>query len=243
MPRSRQYSNSLYHFTDSSKLIEQALQRCAFTLNYVREDFSFLDIPGPLSIAFPMLCFCDILDESTRLKLHAESYGNYALSLKKEWGFSKGIQPVHYLIPTSLFVTDLRSAFERACKLDDSEGDSTERDVSNFLVTVLAYAKPVFGPGKDGQRRCLEDECEWRYVPRNLEGLPPFLPEPSDKKLKNYQHTLWESNSILLSFSYEDIDGILVPSDDEVQRYIGVIDRLDATEDEKDMLKDKLRRL
>lgn len=242
VPPSKQYSDSLFHFTKDPELIAKPLQRCGFTLNYVREDFTYLGISGLSSVAFPMLCFCDILDERARLRPHEMNYGGFGIGLKKTWGRHKGVQPVHYLVPGSPFVKDLQAAFDIALQLDESESPSGERGVSDFLVTTLAYAKPVWGLDGEGKDYCFEDECEWRYVPSDLHGLPPFIPEPTDGMLANYRQTIWRPETFLLTFSYADVDSILVPTDEDVRRFIAIINELDATDDEKDMLKTKLRR-
>lgn len=242
VPPSKQYSDSLFHFVKDSKLIMLPLQRRGFTLNYVREDFSYLGIPGISSVAFPMLCFCDILEERARLQPHEVNYGKFGIGLKKTWGRDKGVQPVHYLMSGSPFVKDLQSAFGIALQLDESDSPSGERGVSDFLVTTLAYAKPVWGLNDKGENYCFEDECEWRYVPSNLDGIPPFIPEPTDGMLENYRKTIWRPETFLLPFSYEDVDSIMVPTDEDIKRFIAIINALDATDDEKDMLKTKLRR-
>lgn len=210
IPPSKQYSDSLFHFAKESFLISEALQRSSFTLNYVEEDFRYLGIPDLHLIAFPMLCFCDILEERARQRPHEERYGRYAIALKKDWGRKVGVQPVHYIVDTSPFTDDLRSAFEIAVELDGSEGASAEKDISNFLVTVFAYAKPAWDMENS---YCFEDECEWRYVPKELPNLPTFIPSPTKGALENYRQTIRQPSTFQLKFSYEDIDSILVPTD------------------------------
>ena len=60
--------------------------------------------------------------------------------------------------------------------------------------------------------------------------------------LENYRQTIWRPETFLLPFSYEDVDSIMVPTDEDIRRFIAIINGLDATDDEKDMLKTKLRR-
>ena len=59
---------------------------------YCVEDISYLKIPKLKRIAFPMKCFCDI--NMHRLDVHLGWYGYYGLAFSKEWGMSRGIQPI-----------------------------------------------------------------------------------------------------------------------------------------------------
>lgn len=213
-----------------------------FTLNYVKEDVRYLGIPQLDVIAFPMLCFCDIPAVPSRIKTHEDNYGEYGIGLSKAWGRSVGVQPVHYLVPGSPFVEDLQSSFKLASELDGSDAPMANRSISDFLVTVLAYAKPVWGRNKKGDGYCFEDECEWRYVPRNLGELPTFIPSPTEGMLTTYCLTIRRPETYLLKFEYGDIDSILVPTDADIRYFLGVINELDVDEDERDLLKTKLRR-
>lgn len=103
---SKQYSDNLYHFAKMPDRIISALVHKGFTLNYVVEDLSFLNIEQVSSIAFPMICFCDIALEETRLKPHRDQYGSYGIGLSKKWGMKNGVQPVHYILSTSPFAQD-----------------------------------------------------------------------------------------------------------------------------------------
>lgn len=72
--------------------------------------------------------------------------------------------------------------------------------------------------------------------------MPRFLPEPKDEKLGNFRQTLWMPSTYLLSFSYGDISDIFVP-EGEASSLNKAIDELDATKEEKQVLKTKVREI
>lgn len=239
---SQQYSDNLYHFDKKPDRIASALTRGGLTLNYVVEDLSFLGVEQICHVAFPMICFCDIVPEKNRLKPHMDQYGSYGIGLSKNWGREQGVQPVHYILPTSPYARDFSQAINAAFSATDSLDTEPTKTLCDFLVTNLAFAKPLWG-SNNGTNYCFEDECEWRFIPSDLAtGMPRFLPEPKDEKLDNFRQTLWMPSTYLLSFSYGDISDIFVP-EGEVSSLHKVIDELDATKEEKQVLKTKVREI
>lgn len=237
---SKQYSNHLYHFDREPDRIIETLKHKGFTLNYVIEDFSYLNIKALEQVAFPMLCFCDIPDKENRLESHKTLYGKYGIGLTKNWGNRHGIQPVHYIVPQSPFACDLKQAIETAFSINPASAQSETITLSDFLVTILAYAKPLWGLN-DKASYCFEDECEWRFIPSDLApNLPRFIPHPGKDKLENYQKTLWRQETYLLEFGYEDISSIFVAAG-ESQDFCNAIDYFDTTPDNKNKLKMKIR--
>lgn len=239
---SQQYSDNLYHFDKKPDRIASALTRGGLTLNNVVEDLSFLGVEQICHVAFPMICFCDIVPEKHRLKPHMDQYGSYGIGLSKNWGREQGVQPVHYILPTSPYARDFSQAINAAFSATDSLDTEPTKTLCDFLVTNLAFAKPLWG-SNNGTNYCFEDECEWRFIPSDLAiDMPRFLPEPKDEKLDNFRQTLWMPSTYLLSFSYGDISDIFVP-EGEVSSLHKVIDELDATKEEKQVLKTKVREI
>lgn len=237
---SQQYSDNLYHFDKKPDRIVNALAQGGLTLNYVVEDLSFLGVEQIGSVAFPMICFCDIAPENDRLKPHMDQYGTYGIGLSKNWGKEHGVQPVHYILPTSPYARDFRQAVDAAFSSIDKLEDEPARTLCDFLVTNLAFAKPLWGTN-NGTDYCFEDECEWRFIPSNLPtGMPRFLPQPEINTLSNYRQTLWRPSTYLLDFSYGDVSDIFVPKG-EAPTLHKAIDKLDAREGEKKALKTKVR--
>lgn len=239
---SRQYSNCLYHFDKNPNRILDTLNNRGFTLNYVVEQFSFLNAKGLSTVAFPMICFCDIIGETARLEPHMRLYGKCGIGMTKEWGRKHGVQPVHYVQPTSPFSQDLRQAIDAASSLNlvAVETSAEASILSDFLITTLAFTKPLWGIN-DGTDYCFEDECEWRFIPTDLPlELPRFIPQPGSDQLDNYKRTLWLPDTYLLRFTYEDISDIFV-GEAGAQVFCDAINELDATTHEKDLLKTKIR--
>ena len=239
---SQQYSDNLYHFDKGPDRIVSALTRRGLTLNYVVEDLSFLGVEQIGKVAFPMICFCDIVPEKNRLKPHMDQYGSYGIGLSKNWGRKNGVQPVHYILPTSPYARDFSQAIIAAFSAIDSLDTEPANTLCDFLVTNLAFAKPLWG-SNNGTNYCFEDECEWRFIPSDIAtGMPRFLPEPKDEMLDNYRRTLWMPSTYLLSFSYGDVSDIFVP-EGEASSLLKAINELDATQEEKRVLKTKVREI
>ena len=72
--------------------------------------------------------------------------------------------------------------------------------------------------------------------------MPRFLPEPKDEMLDNYRRTLWMPTTYLLSFSYGDVNNIFAPEGEASSLY-KAINELDATKEEKQVLKTKVREI
>lgn len=234
---STQFSDSLFRFDPEPDRLIAALQNGGFTLNYVLEDFFYLGISGLSKIAFPMICFCDIPDRDGRLGPHMNHYGHFGIGLRKEWGIAKGMQPVHYLADGSPFAEDLRNAIGAAAELSSTRKRGNIGTLASFLVSTLAYLKPVYGIN-DGKNYCFEDECEWRYIATSLPpDMPSVLPNPGDSELQNFSITLRHPKTHLLKFDYGDITRIFVNSPAERQHFEGIISGLGVDGEEKSRLK------
>lgn len=237
---SKQFSDHLYHFDKGPDRIIDALLRGGFTLNYVVEDYAYLGVDSLGRVAFPMLCFCDIADEKPKLELHMKQYGDYGIGLSKEWGKRQGVQPVHYILPGSPFALDFAQAINAAMALGEEPRGQEIEALADFLITTMAYAKPLWGID-NGKQYCYEDECEWRFIPSDLpQGLPRLIPDPSDGQLENYKGTLWRPQSYLLDFSYDEVSDIFVKKGMSPQ-ICGIINQLDISAEEKDLLKTRVR--
>ena len=209
-------------------------------MNYVVEDLSFLGVEQICRVAFPMICFCDIVPKKDRLQPHIDQYGTYGIGLSKNWGKEHGVQPVHYILPTSPYARDFRQAANAAFSAIGSLETEPAKTLCDFLVTNLAFAKPLWGTN-NGTDYCFEDECEWRFIPSDLAtGMPRFLPQPEAEMLGNYRKTLWRPSTYLLDFSYGDVSDLFVP-EGETPSLHEAIDKLDATEEEKKALKTKVK--
>ena len=235
-----QHSDNLYHFNRKPTRLLNALKSGGFTLNYVEEDFSFLGLSQIQKVAFPMMCFCDIVSDE-RIKPHMSNYGHWGIGLSKAWGKRAGIQPVHYLIPESPFFRDLITALDIALNIDEAEITPEMEILSDFLVTTLAYSKPTYGT-MNNKLYCFEDECEWRYIPSNLpDGLETILVNPNNDLLTNHRGTIWFAKTCLLRFEYADITDIFVPDDPSVTTMTEAINALPIDSRNKERLRNSVR--
>lgn len=245
---SQQFSDCLYNFAPEPTRFYNALSNKGFTLNYVDEDVRYLNIPDLEHLAIAMICFCDIPTERSRILPHLGQYGRYGIGISKSWGVARGVQPVHYLSIGSPFCDDLREAYDAASSICDiCVPGSPEDTVSAFLTTTLAYAKPTYEERDDHKyyRRgySYEDECEWRFVPRNLPGLNPVFRCQSDDLLDNYSHTLRMPETFLLRFEYQDITDLILPPGSAVDEMVRFIGGLSVDDVAKESLKMKIRTL
>ena len=186
---SHQFSDCLYNFSGAPDRFYAALEKGGFTLNYVVEDVKYLGVEGLERLAIAMLCFCDIPTERHRMLPHLEQYGRFGIGLTKNWGIRHGVQPVHYLSSGSPYCEDLREAFAAAMEIHRAHVDgSPEAIVSSFLATTLAYVKPTYEERPDNGDYTLgysfEDECEWRFVPRDLHDYKVILSNPYESDLQ-----------------------------------------------------------
>ena len=165
-------SNLLFHFTKSIDVLISILENGFWPMT-ANEDISFMMPKYEKAIVgIPMVCFTDIPIELT--KEHRKQYGEYGIGLKKEWGISKGLNPICYIIKNS----EMYKAYnhlqwiiqQNALKLDNGK-----KDRENILVTmnaVMNFAGHLKEYSADPtlNSKPFYDEREWRY-------LPPFKDE------------------------------------------------------------------
>ena len=208
-------SNTLLHFTDTRQNLVSIL-RDEFRPHYSLEDFSILRNKPPgapgLTVAFPMVCFCDI--PLSQAKEHMRVYGRYALGLRKEWGMSHYLTPVLYAhadTPTTRRLPDLLATALTA-------GESRDVILAH-AARLLFLSKPYRGPfWRRGQ--LLDDvvfynEREWRFIPADdtafrvltKEGFDdPAIRREADAAVSHFQ----------LTFTPSDIKYVIVESEDEI---------------------------
>ena len=104
-----QSANTLFHFEKKSEYLFSIIEKMAIVPRYCVEDIDYLDI-GIEEIAYPMLCFCDI--NLHKIQEHMNFYGQYGIAFSKQWGISRGIQPIQYVNPNSILRHDFTEAFQ-----------------------------------------------------------------------------------------------------------------------------------
>lgn len=212
-------ADTLFTFTPKLEFLIPYIKNKMISPRYCVEDIRYLKIPRLKKIAFPMKCFCDI--NLHRLDVHLAWYGYYGLAFSKEWGMSKGIQPIQYINQGSELRKDFTSAFASALTAPAPRQRSPQHKMQNFLLHELMYYKPYDGKMENRntgkiETKCFTDECEWRFVPDVTKA--GFEPAFYDKTIVNAGVLDEVSNSmsgikeISLPFEYSDIKHIIVKS-------------------------------
>lgn len=225
-------SSALFHFTRNADNLISILTH-EFKPKYCLENFAnlFHDSKGDWELAIPMTCFCDL--PLSNIKDHIDFYGEYGIGMRKEWGLAKGINPVHYLHPSSsvsFYITNIMKYMSSVDGSNPGFGAAIHSFVE-LLGFIKLYEGRVLRKGMTVQKR-FYDEREWRYVPL-IEG-------PVDRN--NVKHRLSkeeflndvvraEANSrlskhISLSFDPDDIKYIIVSKEDEIPPMIEAIERI-----------------
>ena len=172
-------SDNLHHFTHSFEVLQSILLN-GFYPHITEEDISFiLEYIPNAKAGFPIVCFCDL--PSNLLKIHKKRYGNYGLSLSKEWGIKNGINPVMYVSDKNAQVmnyyrniqqfilnknfTDFIDAHK------DAYGKQAEEIMSEYFYNVLCMS--AFLRRYEDENTRFYDEREWRYL--FIDGKTSFI--------------------------------------------------------------------
>lgn len=184
-------------------------------------------------------CFCDI--PLHQVKEHKKEYGDYCIGFSKEWGLSKGLQPVIYFNNQN---NEFLSMIERNFKTLDSLSDDEADIMGDVLGYNLKYYKPVYGKDlKTDKNKIFMDEKEWRYVP-NIDSYFSEVLTEDDIAFNNltvretYNKII--SENYALSFEYLDIKYLIVNKKPQIQNMLKHIDRLIVSNDVKNLLKTRI---
>ena len=101
-------ANTLFHFTRTRETLINILKTRFYPRLSLEENFFFSKMGD--KIAYPMVCFCDI--PLSQIKNHTNSYGKYAIGLKKEWAQKNGISPILYTHKDSFITKNLMDNFK-----------------------------------------------------------------------------------------------------------------------------------
>lgn len=233
-------ADTLFTFTPKLDFLMPYIKNKMISPRYCVEDIRYLKIPKLKKIAFPMKCFCDI--NLHRLDVHLGWYGYYGLAFSKEWGMSKGIQPVQYINQGSELRKDFSSAFAAALKMPISKQHSAQHKMQNYLLHELMYYKPYDGKMENRntgkiETKCFTDECEWRFIPDVTKA--GFEPAFYDKTIVNAGVLDEVSNSmsgiaeISLTFEYSDVKHIIVKNKADFEKIVQTVLDLDINKMER----------
>ncbi len=230
-------SNALFHFTRSMADLVSILEN-NFTARFCLENYSnlFNGSNDAFTMAFPMLCFCDL--PVSQLRRHMDFYGSYGLGMKKEWGIKNGINPVMYMHPgsdTAVYIGSLLKYFD---------GCAADNDAAVFrkcLRSIIRHIKLYEGfVDKDGQQvsKRFYDEREWRWVPyitededSDLLSLPGNTYNTLEARQQAYEKAS-DADAARLTFDPDDIDYIIVALESEIIKVIEAVEKFERSYDE-----------
>lgn len=219
-------SNALFHFTRSMDDLVSIL-KYDFVPRLCLENYSdmFGDQGKEFTMAFPMVCFCDL--PISQLRGHMEFYGSYGLGMKKEWGIKNGISPVLYMQPGSNTAADITGLLGF---LDGRSMPNEAEDYRKHLRSIIRQIKLYEGyVEKDGQQvpKRFYDEREWRWVPCVTEGDGSDLLSLTDESFRDLHRrepARDKASKTHLVFEPADIDYIIVAGENEIPDIIEAVE-------------------
>jgi hypothetical protein len=219
-------ANSLFHFTRTLDDIQNILTN-DFIPHYCLENFNHINDTSEFAI--PMTCFCDI--PLSQITGHIDNYGHYAIGLKKEWAFNKGISPLIYLHTNSHTNIYLKRLIESTALNPNMDF----KDLNTiYFLEFICYSKIYKGKLLRGIELSKEitfyNEREWRYVP-TMKDLKLCIPDLFiskedyfDEKLRdNFNNTL---QHLKLTFTPKDINYIVIDREDERLQIVNLIEQI-----------------
>lgn len=230
-----QSANTLFHFVGHIKYLFSIIEKMAIIPRYCVEDVDYLDI-GIDEIAYPMLCFCDI--NLHKIQEHMDFYGQYGIAFSKQWGISKGIQPIQYVNPKSILRHDFTEAFRA------SINGTEEGAAQNYLQSHMYYLKPIQGTmqrDKKSVHKNFTDECEWRFIPDvSRENLPQAITHADLFSRKKLNDAIFLCEDCWLKFNAKDIKYIILQTHDEFDQVLAMIEGKDLESKTKTWLISKI---
>lgn len=212
-------SRTLFHFTKNLDTLKYILAD-GFWPRYCAEDTRWHGQADAQTIAFPMVCFCDI--PLSRISDHVNFYGEYGLGMTREWATTNGLNPILYLAGDNNLMAQLRKLSKDAHLLAEGNQESAKKTIRY----IYAHTKPVRGVMIVDGAPVEKDfylESEWRHVPKH-------------KDIKEYlRHTIFSDLDLLseenqrtsqhcrLRFTPKDVKYIFVRADSDIPEIINFI--------------------
>jgi hypothetical protein len=211
---------SLFNFTSKWDYFEDKITN-GFRPRFVLEDFSPFNYN--VKIAFPMVCFCDIL--ISQLKEHMEEYGTYGIGLSKEWGRKHGLNPLLYISSNSSHLLDIvkinKNIIDKISLCKNCHDNKYIDTLKYSINSLLRYLKPCEGVQK-GKKRIFYDEKEWRFLlqDENLFVLDEkTFNDVGKREAKNKQITE------TIGFESNDIQYFIVKNKKDVDKLITLLEK------------------
>ena len=221
-------SNSLFHFTPEFKYLIDIFKR-GFQPRYCQENIKLNDHRSfrGFNTGVPMTCFCDI--SLSQISNHIQTYGNYGIGMKKEWGIKNRLNPIIYLNKNSFVSDPLSIIGENGLKLNDFKNGDVRKIGEEIIlgcISLLMYSKPYSGDfthnGKTNKDVKFYNEREWRYIPIGGEKSAPFR-TLSEKQMDNNKELQIENEmlkSYQLHFNPNDVKYIFVKEESEIHKIV-----------------------
>ncbi len=223
-------SNYLFHFTKNIKNLSNIMNNY-FMPFYCLEKLSFLPEIDKITndyfeMAFPLVCFCDIPEQSQNK--HRSKFGEYGIALHKQWGMKNLLTPILYTYEDAIPVKNLKYLIEFFRKEKDKFEESTHQEYNNHISYLLMHYKSYEGyfylKGKkkfSKKKRIFYDEREWRHIPSYCDNIDLCL---SRKDFQN-NRILKEKNKLIqlnnkLAFSVDDIKYIYLNENNEISPFL-----------------------
>lgn len=233
-------ASSLFHFTGKIETVKDILTSFSFRASYRIENVEAFGFTKPY-LAIPMVCFCDI--PLKFVNTHSIAYGGYGIGLSKNWAIRKLVNPLHYLVESSLVTTKYKNLIHDSGELMAKASSSPKSiDVSSIsfiqdsIVRLAAFTKAY---------ETVDDkfysEREWRFIPE-ISGML-FVDNDSNIFRAELNKKYHVSYPDFLEFTVDDIQHIIVPSPADIGRMIAEIYNLTIPERVKLQLVQKINDL
>ncbi|WP_157486047.1 abortive infection system antitoxin AbiGi family protein [Flavobacterium soli] len=215
-------TNSVIHYTNKVENLKGIITSQGFNLKYCSERIMIENGPN-LSVAFPMVSFCDI--PLSEVKNHIDSYGSYAIGLTKSWAKATGLNPVLYLEKESRLTKNIGEQYRRIIELRKAK--SNDINLQSEHIAILSHCKNYEGKlihGKiNSETYRFYDEREWRFVAglKELEGAPLFIAGKNYKEDKETHNIKLVNCSI--KFSFDDISYIIVEDENDIPEILTLL--------------------
>lgn len=230
-------SATLFHFTRSLETLRKILGG-GFKPFYSSEDltmFGVSECPG-----IPLVSFCDI--PLSQAKRHVADYGRYAIGLKKKWGMTRNISPVHYIYEGSMCARVIAEIYQSLPR-EAFYVDCTCMKF-NTRTAMFFYGKPYRGQLRrkdtatgeivDKGEVSFYDEREWRYVPFADQTIKGVEEGPADVRAMLSEREYAKSemldqastslhNHYRLKFGAEDARYLIVDNEAEIPELVDFI--------------------
>jgi hypothetical protein len=219
-------ASSLFHFTRRRSTIKKILHGFSFRASYSIENVREFGFEKPY-LGIPMVCFCDI--PLKFIRQHSRKYGGYGIGLTKEWAIKKKINPLHYLVKSSLVarsIKEMRDSLKESTFVASGESvyEIQRRmpaitNVQDGIVRLAAFTKVY-----EEKEVTFYSEREWRFVPeaRQFSFNATRHKAVSDRLNRDYH----SSDPDYLGFAVDDINHIIVPSAKAIIDVVEMINKL-----------------